>query len=87
MEQAVPFLYPVALRTCSLLGEARGLEGSTNLDGFVLSKENQAKVARGSLYNRIGVCVLGVAVIPSVITVNCLTPLPTCLHFYLKKQK
>ena len=49
------FLYPDALRTCSLLGEARGLEGSTNLGGFVLSKENQAKVARGSL--RIGVCV------------------------------
>lgn len=77
MEQAVPFLYPDVLRTCSLRGEARGLEGSTNLGGLVLSKENQAKVARGSLYNRIGVCILGVAVIPSVITVNCLTPLPT----------
>lgn len=85
MEQAVSFLYPDALRTCSLLGEARGLEGSTNLGGFVLSKENQAKVARGSL--RISVCVLGVAVIPSVIAVSCLTPLPTCLRFYLKKQK
>lgn len=41
----MPFLYPDALRTCSLLGEARGLEGSTSLGGFVLSKENQAKVA------------------------------------------
>ena len=33
------------------------------------------------------VCVLGVAVIPSVIAVSCLTPLPSCLRFYLKKQK
>ena len=58
-----------------------------NLGGFVLSEENQAKVAQGSLYNRIAACVLGVVVIPSVITVSCLTPLPTHLHFYLKKQK
>lgn len=58
-----------------------------NLGGFVLSEENQAKVAQGSLYNRVAACVLGVVVIPSVITVNCLTPLPTHLHFYLKKQK
>lgn len=58
-----------------------------NLGGFVLSEEDQAKVAQGSLYNRVAVCVLGVVVIPSVITVSCLTPLPTHLHFYLKKQK
>lgn len=43
MEQAVPFLYPDALRTCSLLGEARGLEGSTSLGGFVLSKETRPR--------------------------------------------
>lgn len=58
-----------------------------SLGGFVLSEENQAKVARGSLCNRSTVCILGVAAISLVITVNCLTPLSTRLHCSLKKQK
>ena len=32
-------------------------------------------------------CTLGGVVILLVVTDNCLTPLPTCLHFYLKKQE
>lgn len=55
--------------------------------GFVLSEENQAKVARGSLLTGKGLCTLGGGVIISVITVNCLTALPTCLHVHLGKQE
>lgn len=92
--EAVPFLYAdsEALRVCLLPGEAKvpashwDLEWGTNLGGFVLCEQIQAKVAPGSLHNRMGVHILGVVVIFSVITVNCLTPLPTSLHLSLKKQ-